>query len=221
MTNLAGEFADRLREELDFRLEARNATEIAAAIAATDQVHVPAVHGELSTARILVMEWLDGISVREVERIDALGFDRSRLAEALLRCALRQTLVDGRFHADPHPGDVLVLEDGRLGLTDFGATGRLDPLQQASMREMLVAVQQRDVGLLRSAVLEMATLRRHFDDDQLERALARFMARHLQAGVAPSAAMFNDLLQLFFAFGINLPPEFSTFFAPWSPWRGP
>jgi ubiquinone biosynthesis protein len=61
-------------------------------------------------------------------------------------------------------------------------------------------------------VLEVATLRRHFDDDQLERALARFMARHLAAGAAPSAAMFNDLLQLFFAFGINLPPEFSTFF---------
>jgi ubiquinone biosynthesis protein len=80
------------------------------------------------------------------------------------------------------------------------------------MRETLVAVQQRDAGLLRSAVLEVATLRRHFDDDQLERALARFMNRHLAAGAAPSAAMFNDLLQLFFAFGINLPPEFSTFF---------
>jgi len=100
---------------------------------------------------------------------------------------------------------VLVLEDGRLGLIDFGATGRLDALQQASMREMLVAVRQRDAGLLRSAVLEVATLRRHFDDDQLERALARFMARHLAAGAGPGAAMFNDLLQLFFAFGINLP----------------
>jgi ubiquinone biosynthesis protein len=211
VTELAGEFADRLREELDFRLEARNATEIAA-LTAADQVHVPAVHTELSTARILVMEWLDGVSVREVERIDALGLDRSRLAETLLRSSLRQMLVDGRFHADPHPGNVLVLEDGRLGLIDFGATGRLDPLQQASMREMLVAVQQQDAGLLRSAVLEVATLRRHFDDDQLERALARFMSRHLAAGAAPSAAMFNELLQLFFAFGINLPPEFSTFF---------
>jgi ubiquinone biosynthesis protein len=210
VTELAGEFADRLREELDFRLEARNATELAALTG--EQVHVPAVHTELSTARILVMEWLDGVSVREVERIDALGLDRVRLAEALLRSSLRQMLVDGRFHADPHPGNVLVLADGRLGLIDFGATGRLDPLQQASLREMLVAVGQRDAGLLRSAVLEVATLRRHFDDDQLERALARFMARHLAAGAAPSAAMFNDLLQLFFAFGINLPPEFSTFF---------
>jgi predicted unusual protein kinase regulating ubiquinone biosynthesis (AarF/ABC1/UbiB family) len=79
------------------------------------------------------MEWLDGISVREVERIDALGHDRARLAESLLRSSLRQMLVDGRFHADPHPGNVLVLADGRLGLIDFGATGRLDPLQQASM----------------------------------------------------------------------------------------
>jgi predicted unusual protein kinase regulating ubiquinone biosynthesis (AarF/ABC1/UbiB family) len=101
VTDLAGEFADRLREELDFRLEARNAIEIAAAMAATDQVHLPAVHSELSTPRVLVMEWLDGVSVREVERIDALGLDRARLAEALLRCALRQMLVDGRFHADP------------------------------------------------------------------------------------------------------------------------
>jgi ubiquinone biosynthesis protein len=212
VTELAGEFAERLREELDFRLEARNATEIAAGLTPADGVHVPVVHTELSTARVLVMEWLEGVSVREVERIDAMGLDRSRLAEALLRCTLRQMLVGGRFHADPHPGNVLVLGDGRVGLIDFGATGRLDTLQQASMREMLVAVQQRDAGLLRSAVLEVATLRRHFDDDQLERALARFMARHLAEGAVPSAAMFNDLLQLFFAFGINLPPEFSTFF---------
>jgi ubiquinone biosynthesis protein len=211
-TELAGEFAERLREELDFRLEARNATEIAAGLTAADGVRVPVVHAELSTARILVMEWLDGASVREVDRIDAMGLDRSRLAEALLRCTLRQMLVGGRFHADPHPGNVLVSEDGRVGLIDFGATGRLDALQQASMREMLVAVRQRDAGLLRAAVLEVATLRRHFDDDQLERALARFMSRHLAEGAAPSAAMFNDLLQLFFAFGINLPPEFSTFF---------
>jgi ubiquinone biosynthesis protein len=119
-----------------------------------------------------------------------MGFDRARLANALLRCALKQMLVDGRFHADPHPGNVLVLQGGRLGLIDFGATGRLDALQQASMREMLVAVQQRDPGLLRQAVLEVATLRRRFDDEQLERALARFMAKHAEwakASLAPGS----------------------------------
>jgi ubiquinone biosynthesis protein len=212
VSELTGEFAERLREELDFRLEARNATEIAADLGAMPRVRIPKVYQELSTARVLVLEWLDGVSVREVARIDRLGLDRPALAELLLRCALQQMLVDGRFHADPHPGNVLVLGSGQLGLIDFGATGRLDPLQQASMRGMLLAVQRRDAALLRQAVLEVATLRHHFEDDQLERALARFMARHLGGGAAPSAAMFNDLLQLFFAFGISLPPEFSTFF---------
>ena len=212
VTELTDEFADRLREELDFRLEARNAIEIAANLDGMPRVHIPKVYEELSTARVLVLEWLDGVSVREVERIDRLGLERPALADTLLRCAMQQMLVDGRFHADPHPGNVLVLEGGRLGLIDFGATGRLDPLQQASMRGMLVAVQRRDASLLRQAVLEVATLRRHFEDEQLERALARFMARHLSSGAAPSAAMFNDLLQLFFTFGISLPPEFSTFF---------
>ncbi|MFL5883299.1 MAG: ABC1 kinase family protein [Actinomycetota bacterium] len=221
VTDLADEFAERVREELDFRLEARNATEIAAAMDAGDQVHVPVDHSELSMARVLVMEWLDGVSVREVERIDALGLDRSRLAEALLRCALRQMLVDGRFHADPHPGNVLVLEDGRLGLIDFGATGRLDPLQQASMREMLVAVQQRDAGLLRSAVLEVATLRRHFDDDQLERALACFVARHLAAGAAPARPCSTTCCSCSSPSGSTSRRSSRPSSGPWSPWKGP
>jgi ubiquinone biosynthesis protein len=219
--DLAHEFTDRLREELDFRIEARNATEIGGTLAASGDgagaghrpVRVPRVYDELTTVRVLTMEWLDGVSVRQGDRVDALGVDRRALAEALLRCALQQMLVDGHFHADPHPGNVLVLADGSgLGLIDFGATGRLDPIQQTSLREMVLAVSQRDAGLMRQAVLEVATLRRGFDDEQLERALARFMARNLGPGAAPSAAMFNELLQLFFSFGISLPPEFSTFF---------
>jgi ubiquinone biosynthesis protein len=209
---LATEFADRLREELDFRIEARNAMEMASRLGPDSPVRIPRVYAELTTARILVMEWLDGVSVRQAAQVDALGVDRPALAAGLLRCALTEMLVDGHFHADPHPGNVLVLGDGRLGLIDFGATGRLDPMQQSSLREMLVAVNLRDAALLRQAVLEVATLRRGFDDQQLERALARFMARNLGPGATPSAAMFNELLQLFFSFGITLPPEFSTFF---------
>jgi ubiquinone biosynthesis protein len=209
---LATEFADRLREELDFRIEARNAMEMASRLGPDSPVRIPRVYAELTTARILVMEWLDGVSVGQAAQVDALGVDRPALAAGLLRCALTEMLVDGHFHADPHPGNVLVLGDGRLGLIDFGATGRLDPMQQSSLREMLVAVNLRDAALLRQAVLEVATLRRGFDDQQLERALARFMARNLGPGATPSAAMFNELLQLFFSFGITLPPEFSTFF---------
>jgi ubiquinone biosynthesis protein len=216
VAELAAEFGDRLREELDFRIEARNATDIAANLdgpeASAVGIHVPAVFHDLTTARMLVMEWLDGVSVRQTARIDELGLDRRALADALLRCVLRQMLVDGQYHADPHPGNVMVLRDGTLGLIDFGAASRLDPGQQAALRDVMLAVAQRDADLLRQAVLQVATVHRDVDDEELERALARFMTRHLAPGMQPDTAMFNDLLQLFFTFGISLPPELSTFF---------
>ncbi len=208
----ASDFADRVREELDFQIEARNAADIAQNLAAMPEVRIPAVHPELSTSRVMVMEWLEGINVRQGDRIDAIGLDRRQLADLLFRCAVQQMLIDGRFHADPHPGNVMVLTDGRLALIDFGAASRLDAMQQSTLREMLVALSRRDAGLLRQAVLEVATLRRRFDDEQLERALARFMARRLGPGAVPNAAMLNDMMQLFFTFGIALPAEFGSLF---------
>lgn len=210
--DLADEFAERLREELDFEIEARNASDIGANLDDTGDVRIPGVFHDLTTRRVLVMEWLDGVSVRDTDAIDELGVDRRELAEDLLRCMLQQMLVDAQYHADPHPGNVMVLRDGRLALIDFGAASRIDPLQQTAIRDVMVGVSQRDADLLRQAVLQVATLRRDVDDEELERALSRFMSRHLAPGMVPSAAMFNDLLQLFFTFGINLPPELSTFF---------
>jgi ubiquinone biosynthesis protein len=212
VSDLADEFAERLREELDFEIEARNASDIAANLDGDGTVRIPSVFHDLTTRRVLVMEWLDGVSVRETAEIDELGFDRRELAEELLRCVMQQMLVDAQYHADPHPGNVMVLRDGRLGLIDFGAASRIDPLQQTAIREVMIGVSQRDADLLRQAVLQVATLRRDVDDEELERALSRFMTRHLAPGMVPSAAMFNDLLQLFFTFGISLPPELSTFF---------
>lgn len=212
VSDLIGEFADRLREELDFRIEARNASEIAAHLTEMPAIRVPKVFEELSTARVLVMEWLDGVGVRQGDRLDEMGCDRSRLAELLLRCSLRQMLVDGHYHADPHPGNILVLSPGVLGLIDFGAAGRLDTLQQSSLRQMMLAITTREPGLLRQAVLEVAAVRAGFDDDLFERSLARFMTIHLGPGSRPSAAMFNDLLRLLFSAGVVLPAKFSTFF---------
>ncbi|HMF03875.1 MAG TPA: AarF/UbiB family protein, partial [Acidimicrobiia bacterium] len=212
VSDLADEFSERLREELDFEIEARNASDIAANLDGDSNVRIPSVFHDLTTRRVLVMEWLDGVSVRETAEIDELGVDRRELAEELLRCMMQQMLVDAQYHADPHPGNVMVLRDGSLGLIDFGAASRIDPLQQTAIREVMIGVSQRDADLLRQAVLQVATLRRDVDDEDLERALSRFMTRHLAPGMVPSAAMFNDLLQLFFTFGINLPPELSTFF---------
>jgi ubiquinone biosynthesis protein len=212
VAELAADFTARLREELDFRLEARNAALIATNLGNQPLVRIPVVHEALTTPRLLVMEWLDGVSVREAGGLEAPDADRQALADTLLRCSLQQMLVDGLFHADPHPGNVLVLAGGRIGLIDFGAVGRIDTLQQAAVRDLMVGVGRGDAAQIHDAVLTVATLRRHFDDAQLERSLARFTARHLGRGAAPSMAMLNDMLQLLASFGITLPAEFGTLF---------
>jgi ubiquinone biosynthesis protein len=133
-------FAAALRDELDFRIEARDI----AAVASSSLVRVPAVHGQWSTSRVLVMEYLDGVAVRDAEPVLAeSAADRHGLARGLLAAILRQVMLEGTFHADPHPGNVLVLRDGQLALIDFGSVGRLDPLQQAALRRLLLAVARR------------------------------------------------------------------------------
>ena len=196
-------FADSLAEELDFRIEARNL----AAVADSPAIAVPAVYSHLSNSRVLVMQWLDGVSARDAgPLLTGCGTDRHGLARGLLDCLLRQVMIGGTFHADPHPGNVLVLRDGRLALIDFGSVGRLDPLQQASLRRLLLAVVRRNPGELHDALLDLAEVRTGTSDDLLERALAQFMAQYLGPGMVPGTSMFTALFRLLLTFGIVFPP---------------
>jgi ubiquinone biosynthesis protein len=206
------DFSNGLREELDFGIEARNISEVAVAVAHLEEIRIPKVYDDLSTLRVLVMERLEGVSVGQAGSIEALGLDGEKLARLMLRAEMEPMFGGERFHADPHPGNVIVLDDGRLGLVDLGATGRLDTFEQASIADMLMALRQRDPALLREATMEVATARRSLDPRQFERALAQFMARHLSPGATPSAAMLNELMQVFLAFGIALPATTTTMF---------
>lgn len=230
VVGLAAGFAEALREELDFRVEARNISAVAAAQAAQDMdgsdarelqavVRIPHVFPRLSTGRVLVIEWLDGVSVRDAgPLVEQLGLSRLMLARELLRCMLRQVLRDGTFHADPHPGNVLVLRDGRLALIDFGSVGRLDPLQQSALQRMLIALERHEATLLTDALLDIAQM--HEEDgevgqiqgqgrateEQIERALAHFMAQRLGPGMSAGPELFVDLFQVLLDFGLAFPP---------------
>lgn len=209
---IAREFAESVVRELDFVQEATNIEEVAAALASTPEVHVPGVYRELSTTRVLVLEELEGVSIAQVERLAELDIDREKLADVLLRTSLQSVMNGERFHADPHPGNVMVLSDRRLGLLDLGSTGRLDAFEQASIAGMLTAIHDNDPELLREAVLEIATSRRPIEERLLDRALARFMARHLGRGAVPNLAMLGDLAQTFFRLGIVLPSSTTLLF---------
>lgn len=208
----AEEFSDNLRQELDYRVEANNAEQIAAAVSHLDMIHIPTIDRNLSTSRIMVMELLDGTPLSRLAGRTELTVDPDRLAEIILRASIEPMLSGERFHADPHPGNVFLLVDNRLGLIDFGATGRLDAFEQAAVTDIMMGLQTRDPELLREAVLSVATLRREVDGRQLERSLARFMAKHIIPGTPPTSAMLIELLQMLAFFGILLPASTSAMF---------
>ncbi len=211
-------FAAAMREELDFRVEARNMAAVAATWASQQRavggnvlVVLPAVHEQLCTEHVLVIEWLDGVSLRSAgQLIDDRGLDRAELTRALLRSMVYQITEGGMFHADPHPGNVLLLTDGRLALLDFGSVGRLDAQQRAALQNLLLALGRADPAALRDALLELVTRPDDIDEQQLERALGQFMARHLAGGTAATAEMFTGLFRLASRFELAIPPEIAT-----------
>ena len=213
---LAQGFAEALREELDFRVEARNLTTITASSALHrpgDRIRLPHLHGEFTTQRILVMEFLDGVPLGRADAVIAeRGLDRVELARTLLWCLLRQIMVDGVFHADPHPGNILVLADGQLALLDFGSVGHLDTQLQGALQSLLLAIDQRDPAALRDALLEITNDSPDIDAHSLERSLGRLMARNLSPGLIPDAEAFADLFRIVSTYGVTVPPEIEVVF---------
>ncbi|HST65380.1 MAG TPA: AarF/UbiB family protein [Mycobacteriales bacterium] len=207
---LADGFAVALREELDFRVEAAN---MAAVGSAGGDVVVPVPHRELSTARLLVMQRLDGVPLAAAGPLIAeRGLDRHALARTLLGTLLRQVVLDGVFHADPHPGNVLLLTDGRLALLDFGSVGRLDVTVRGALQQLLLAVDRGDPVAVSDALLEVVPRPDEIDAAALERAVGVVLARHLGPGSVPGMRMFADLVRIVAGFGLAVPPAVAAVF---------
>ena len=203
-------FADALREELDLRIEARNMTAVAAAAAKRDaSVRVPVPHLPLCGEKVLVMEYLDG---RPLAAATMSADARATLARGLLDTLLCQVLLDGTFHADPHPGNVLLLTDGTLGLLDFGSVGRIDAGLRAALQRLLLALDRADPAAMTDALLDVVERPEDLDEPRLERTLGRFAARHVAAGVTPDVRMFTDLFRIVADHGLAIPPEIAAVF---------
>ena len=214
---LANGFATAIGEELDFRIEARNMVAVAQSSArrydeTAVAVRVPVPNACLCTRRVLVMERLEGTSIGTALLLDEHSVDQAPLARALLHFVLTQIMLDGVFHADPHPGNVLLLHDGRIGLLDFGSVGRLDPTMRSALRQLFVALDREDPAAARDALIEILVPSADVDVQPLERALGRFMAHHLGPSTGSDAELFADLFRLVPEHGLSVPPEVAAVF---------
>jgi ubiquinone biosynthesis protein len=210
---LADGLATAIREELDYRIEADNLRTVAAGDGHFSAIQVPAIHPELCTERVLVMERLHGTPVNAAEAtLVERALDRPALARELLDFLLRQMLLDGVFHADPHAGNVFVLDDGHVGLLDFGSVGRVDAGLRDALQRLLLAVDRGDPLGTSDALLELVPRPEVVDQQRLERDLGRFLARHFDTPAASSVRMFGDLFRVVARHGLSIPPELAAVF---------
>jgi ubiquinone biosynthesis protein len=178
VADLAGEFASALRTELDFRREAWNADRFRQNFADEPHLYVPKIFWEYSTQRLLVMERIRGIKIDNLDALEAAGYDRQRLSKHAANFALKEVLIDGFFHADPHPGNLLIMPGEVIGLLDFGTVGRLDDRDRANLARLFIAGVQLDVESIVDQLQRMGIADYRVDRMGLQRDLKRILTRY-------------------------------------------
>ncbi len=163
-----------LYEELDFAREADNIERIAKNFKENDRVIFPFPVREMSTHRVITTTFVEGKKIGDLAGIDALGIDKKDLASRLVRAYCQMIFVDGVYHADPHPGNLLVRDDGALILLDFGAIAELSPSMREGIPEFLEGVLRRDTDRLIKALRKMGFLARGADDQVSEKIIEYF-----------------------------------------------
>lgn len=165
---------DLLRQELDFSGEADNIEKIAKNFTEDPRVHFPVPVRELSTPRVLTTTFVEGKKLTDIAGLDAMGIDKKELANRLVRVYCQMIFVDGVYHADPHPGNILVNANGDLVLLDFGAVAELSQPMREGIPEFLEGVIRRDTDRLIRALRKMGFLSRTSDEAVSEKIIEYF-----------------------------------------------
>lgn len=150
---ITDELATRIFEEMDYTQEGRNAERFEELYGYLPDIYVPQIYWQYTGRRVLTMEWITGTKLTQLDAIREQGIDATHLIDVGVQCSLRQLLESGFFHADPHPGNLLAMPDGRLAYLDFGMMSEIEPYQRYGLIEAIVHLVNRDFeGLARDYV---------------------------------------------------------------------
>lgn len=208
LRGMLDEFSTNLVEELDYYAEAYNMAKLAGNLADLPGVHVADLHRDLSSKRVLTQEFVSGVKISNVEAIDAAGLDRSVIGENALRAAIKMLLIDGFFHADPHPGNLIVnLDTGVVTFLDCGMVGELSVAQRVNMILLLWTVVRGDMGAMGQQLRALSEPFRSVDDAAFIRAFKRRMARYGEGSGADFRDILNSGMEVLRDNGLRLDPS--------------
>jgi ubiquinone biosynthesis protein len=207
------QFILSLRRELDLAHECRNAVRVAENLAAHEHIVVPKVYWQWTGERVNVQEYIDGIPGRDLATLETAGLDRRLIASRGASAVLRMVLVDGFFHADPHPGNIFFLPDNRIALIDFGMTGHLAEERRFQVIELLHGMVERDTARVCEVLLEWSN-NASAPSERLVADICAFLDQYhgLALGQVNLPAMIRDMMAMLRDNHLVLPADLSMMF---------
>jgi ubiquinone biosynthesis protein len=201
------EMGRTLRRELDFGREERNLHQFAELFRDDPTIAIPRVYVELSTPRVLTMDMIDGIPLSNPGMLEAAGVDREEVARRGANIYMQMIFTHGFFHADPHPGNIILLPGNVIGLLDFGMVGRIDERLREQIEDMLMAIVQHDVPLLVRIIKQIGKPPPQLDEAGLANDVADFVGHYATQNLEhfPVGAALSDMMEIMRRYGFMLP----------------
>lgn len=205
------EFDETIHEEMDYASEGRNAERFNESFKDWSNIHVPEIHWEATTSKILTMEFIHGDKVTDLDKLKARKVSPEKVNRLLIRTYLKQLLEDGFFHADPHPGNLLVMPDGRVAFFDFGMVGRITPKLQSKMIDAFFHVVAKDPDGIAQDLIDLDFLKPGADAEQVRPVVRRMFEFHLDLKLKDVnfKELTYDLADVMYDYPFRLPSNFT------------
>jgi len=205
------EFRRTILEELDYRREAQNLATLKANLSRFRRIFIPAPIDDYTSSRVLTMEYVPGHKITKLNPVVRVDIDGAALAEELFRAYLRQIIIDGFFHADPHPGNVFLTDDGRVALLDLGMVSRLSTHKQDELLKLLMAVAEGRGEQAAEIAIRMGHKLEDFDREAVEKQVVDMVTRYQDARLqdVQAGAVVMQISRIAGMHGLRLPSDLS------------
>ncbi len=206
---IVDEFEKAMRREMDLVTEASYTAKFREAFEDEQDIHSPKVYWELTTSQVLTLEWVKGVSVAKLGELRERGVDLNRVATTLANSFMKQFFMMGLFHADPHPGNLLVMDDGRVALIDFGLVGHLTAELRSQLVTIAIALSRQDVELAVEAYAEIGELSESTNPKRLKAELLEMLDKYYGMPLKRIETMtvFSDTTRIARSYGIVMPRD--------------
>lgn len=208
LADLMDEFSRTLRDELDYTNEGRNTDRLRHNLQQDPRVIVPQVYWDLTTGRVITLQELHGYKLLDLEVLKTEGYDLAAIAKVIVDVYLKQVFVDGFFHADPHPANILICDE-QIGFVDFGMMGYLTPSTKDLLADLLSGSLNQDVNQVAQTVMRLGAIDRHTDINGLRRDIQRLFMRYygLALEEVHLGEFLGDIMAVAFHHRIHLPAD--------------